>query len=275
LTGGAAMRALAAALLLALAATAHALPPFITDDTGTQGDGRWQLELVGEHVHHKRSAEVDGASVTQLRQVTAGAAVLTRGLGERVDLAVTVNGLSTSVEENGALQSRSSGLGDTVLEAKWRFYGEEEQGRSLALKASVSLPTGDENRGLGTGKASGALNFILTHESGPWVLMANAAFIRVRYKREQDEQSGRSSLWRLSGGMTCAVHEGWRLAVEAGYRTNASKDDPFLPGRNGSYAMLGAIWSFSRDDDLALGVRRAVSGGEHDWAFIGGLTLRW
>jgi hypothetical protein len=275
LTGGATMRALAAAVLLALTPAARALPPFITDDTGTQGDGRWQLEFTGEHVHHKRSADVDGASVTQLRQVTAGAAVLTRGFGERLDLAVTVIGLQNSVEENGTLQSKSSGLGDTVLEAKWRFFGEEEQAMSLALKASLSLPTGDENRGLGTGKASGALNLILTHETGPWMLMANAAFIRVRYKREEDEQSGHSRLRRFSGGMTYAVHEGWRLAAELGYRTNASKDDPFLPGRNGSYAMLGAIWSFSKDDDLALGVRRAASSGEQDWAFIGGATFRW
>ncbi len=259
--------------MLALAPAAQALPPFITDDTGTQGDGRWQLELIGEHVHHERRADVDGASVKQLRQVTAGAAVLTRGFGERLDLAVTLIGLANRVEENGTLQEKSSGLSDVVLEAKWRFY--ERGGTSLALKPSLSLPTGDESRGLGTGKTSYAMNLILTHEAGPWVLMANAAFIRARYRREEDEHANHSHLRRYSAGATYEVAEGWRLAGELGYRTNAAKDDPFLPGRNGSYGMLGAIWSFAKDDDLALGVRRAASSGEHDWAFIAGVTFRW
>jgi hypothetical protein len=259
--------------MLALAPAARALPPFITDDTGTQGDGRWQLELIGEHVHHERSADADGASVTQLRQITAGAAVLTRGFGERLDLAVTLVGLANSVEENGTLQQKSSGLGDVVLEAKWRFY--ERGDTSLALKPSLSLPTGDETRDLGTGKSSYAINLILTREAGPWVLMANAAFIRLRYQREEDEQSNHSHLRRYSAGATYEAAEGLRLAAELGYRTNASKDDPFLPGRNGSYGMLGAIWSFSRNDDLALGVRRAASSGEYDWAFIAGGTFRW
>jgi hypothetical protein len=267
------MKLVAALVMLTLATAARALPPFITDDTGTQGDGHWQLELIGEHVHHKRSVDADGANVTQLRQVTAGAAVLTRGFGERLDLAVTLIGLSTRVEENGTLQSKSSGLSDTVLEAKWRFY--DDEGTSLAVKTSLSLPTGDENRSLGTGKASGAVNLILTHEAERWTWMANAAFIRVRYKRTEDEQSNHSHLRRYSGGVTYELHEGWRLAGELGYRTNSSKDDPFLPGRNGSYAMLGAIWSSAKETDVALGVRRAVSGGEYDWAFIAGAVFRW
>jgi Putative MetA-pathway of phenol degradation len=259
--------------MLAFAPAAQALPPFITDDTGTQGDGRWQLELIGERVRHKHSADVDGASVTQLRHSTSGTAVLTRGFGERLDLAVTLAGLANRVEENGKRQEKSSGLGDVVLEAKWRFY--ERGGTSLALKPSLSLPTGDENRGLGTGKSSYAINLILTHEAGPWALMANAAFIRPRFRREEDERGNRSHLRRYSAGATYEVAEHWRLAAELGYRTNPARDDSFLPGRNGGYGMLGAIWSFSKDDDLALGVRRAASSSEYDWAFIAGATFRW
>jgi hypothetical protein len=266
-------RLVAALVMLSLATAARALPPFITDDTGTQGEGHWQLELIGEHVHHKHSARTDGATVSQLRQITLASSVLTYGWGERLDLAVTLNALRTSLEEDGTLQRKASGISDTILEAKWRFY--EDEGTSFALKTSLSLPTGDENRGLGTGKASGGLNFILTHSAGPWVLMANAAFIRVRYERAEDEQSSHSHLRRFSAGATYEVREGWRLAAELGWRTNASKDDPFLPGRNGSYAMLGGIWSPGKDTDLALGVRRAASSGEYDWAFNAGAVFHW
>jgi hypothetical protein len=268
------MGKLAAALaMLSFATAVRAVPPFITDDSDTQGAGHWQLELIGEHVHHKHSAQTDGATVSQLRQITVASSVLTYGWSERLDLAVTLNALATRVEEDGALQSKASGAGDTILEAKWRFY--EDEGTSLAVKTSLSLPTGDENRGLGTGKVSGALNFILGHAAGPWVLMANAAFIRVRYERAEDEQSSHSHLRRLSASATYEIHENWRLAAELGQRTNASKDDPFLPGRNGNYAMLGAIWSPSEDADFAFGVRRAASSGEYDWAVNAGAVFRW
>jgi hypothetical protein len=263
----------AALAMLWFVAAARAEPPFITDEAVTQGEGHWQLELAGEHVHHKRNAQIDGATVSQLRQIALASSVLTYGWSERLDLAVTLNALRTSVEQDGTLQNKASGISDTILEAKWRFYDHDDT--ALAVKTSLSLPTGDENRGLGTGKASGGINFILTHEAGPWVLMANAAFILVRYKRAEDAQSGQSHLRRFSAAATYEVHEGWRLAAEIGQRTNESKDDPFLPGRNGSYAMLGAIRSPSKDADFSLGVRRAVSGGEYDWAFIAGATLRW
>lgn len=259
--------------MLAFTPAAQALPPFVTDDSGTQGDGRWQLELVGERVRHKSSADVDGASVKQVRQITGGAAVLTRGFGERLDLAVTLVGLANRVEENGKRQEKSSGLSDVVLEAKWRFF--ERGGTSFALKPSLSLPTGDEDRGLGTGKPSYGMNLILTHEAGPWVVMANAAFVHLRFRREDDERGNRSHLRRYSAGATYEVAERWRLAAELGHRTNASRDDPFLHGRNGSYGMLGAIWSFSKDDDLEFGVRRAASSAEYDWDFIAGVTFRW
>jgi hypothetical protein len=264
---------IAALALLAIAPAARAVPPFITDDAGTQGEGRRQLELIGEHIHHERSAETGGGSVTQLRQITTASAVLTFGWSDRLDLAVTLNGLRNSLEEDGTLQEKSSGLSDTILEAKWRFY--EDQGTSLALKPSLSLPTGDENQGLGTGKSSYGINLILTHESGRWTWMANAAFARLRFERAEDEQSSHSHLRRFSGGMKYGVAEGWELAAELGYRTNASKDDPFLPGNNGSYAMLGAIWALSKDDELAFGVRRAMGGGEYDWGFTAGATFRW
>jgi hypothetical protein len=58
-------------------------------------------------------------------------------------------------------------------------------------------------------------------------------------------------------------------------RTNPLKDDPFLPGSNGHFAMLGLIYAPSEDIDLAIGIRRAVNSGEADWAVTAGATFRW
>lgn len=62
---------------------------------------------------------------------------------------------------------------------------------------------------------------------------------------------------------------------EAGVRTNAARDDPFLPGRNGHFAMLGLIYSPSDRIDLDVGIRKSLSRAEIDRALLIGATFRW
>jgi hypothetical protein len=265
--------ALAVLALMAAPLAGRAAPPYITDDTSTQGAGNWQLELIGEHVHHERSADVDGATVDQLREVSLFSPVLTYGLTESVDLALGLNYLSQRVTENGAVVESVSGMSDTALEFKWRFY--EANGLSLALKPGLLLPTGDEYRGLGTGKLSFGVNTILTYEAKPWVWMANISYFHLRFRSPQESSEGERDLWRASGGFGYYLRDNLRLAGEVGVRTNPLKDDPFLPGSNGHFAMLGLIYAPSEDIDLAIGIRRAVNSGEADWAVTAGATFRW
>ena len=265
-------RAAAAALLLA-PALPRAAPPFVTDDTGTQGAGNWQLELIAEHDHHNRTADPGTGQVHQLRQVTILSPVLTYGLTDSLDVALGLNHVHQRTTEESSTIQDARGAGDSSLELKWRLY--DADGLSFALKPGVTLPTGDENRGLGTGKLSRGLAFILTREAKPWVWSVNAAFTRVRYKLQADAHANHEHLKRFSAGFTYSPRDDWRLAGELGVRTNAAKDDPFLPGRNGSFAMLGAIYSPSDKTDLALGVRKSVSRAEIDWAFVAGATFRW
>ncbi len=263
----------AAILILASAAPLRAAPPFVTDDAGTQGAGNWQLELIAEHDHHSRSADPGTGLVHRLRQVTILNPVLTWGIADRVDVALGLNRVHQRTRQEAATLQDARGAGDSTLELKWRFY--DSAGLSLALKPGVTLPTGDESRGLGTGRASRGLAFVLTREAKPWVWSANAAYTRVRYRFESDTRANHERLRRFSAGFTYAMAEAWRLAGEFGVRTNAAKDDPFLPGRNGSFAMAGAIYSPSEAFDLALGVRKSASRGETDWAFVAGAALRW
>lgn len=266
--------ALAAALVLFTALqAARGAPPFVTDDTGTQGRGRWQLELIGEHTHHHPSAEQGGATVRQLRQATALGPVITYGIADRVDLAFGANHLRQKTTEDGTVLQSASGAGDSTLELKWRFL--EREGFSVALKPGITLPSGDENRGLGTGRVSGAVNLIAAGESAPWSWMVNVALTRVRYKLASDAAANHEHLRRLSAGVAFELSGAWRLTGEIGRRTNAARDDPFLPGRNGHFVMLGAIWSPADNLDFALGLRRSASRGEPDSAMVAGATFRW
>ncbi|MDH3289015.1 MAG: hypothetical protein OEP48_15010 [Betaproteobacteria bacterium] len=71
------------------------------------------------------------------------------------------------------------------------------------------------------------------------------------------------------------MHKELLLAAEAGIRTNPARDDPFLPGRNGHFATLGAIYSPTEKIDIAIGFRKSTNSGEADRAFPFGVTFRW
>jgi len=262
-----------AALFAVAPALGLAAPPYITDDTGTQGRGNWQLELTGEYIHHDRSAFLEGAPVDQERRVTVVGPVLTYGLVENVDVAVGLAHQRDRITENGVLVQDTEGTTDTAIEVKWRYY--ERNGLSFAIKPGLLLPTGDESKGLGTGKVSWGVNGILTYETGPWTWLANLAYAEVHFKRAEDVETNHRHLWRLSGGLGYRLHEKLQLTAEAGVRTNPAKDDPFLPGNNGHFAMLGFIYSPTESIDIAFGFRKSGNSGESDRAFPFGLTLRW
>lgn len=260
-------------LVLHPSSLARAAHPFITDDTGTQGAGNWQLELMAQRDRHGALADAGVGPVQQRNRSTLFNPVLTYGIGETVDIAVGVNYLRSRTSENGLLAQDASGKGDSSLELKWRFY--DKEGASLALKPALSVPTGNEDKGLGTGRAYWSVNFIGMVEPRPWAVFGNVAYTRPRYQLAQDTADNRERLWRASAGATLAVSGNVRLAGEAGARTNEARNDPFLPGRYARFAMLGAIYSPTDKIDLDVGVRKAFNRAETDTVLLMGATVRW
>jgi hypothetical protein len=243
--------------------------PFITDDAGTQGAGNWQLELMGQRDRHDATA----GSVRQESRSTLINPVLTYGLSETVDIALGLNYLRTRVSENGLTVDDVSGKSDSSLELKWRFY--DADGLSFAVKPGISLPTGDENRGLGLGKTSWGINLIADYDVKPWAWFANLAYFHPRYARAEDAAGARDHLWRVSAGTTYAVRDNFWLAGELGVRTNEARDDPFFTGRHAQYAMLGLIYAPTDKIDLDIGLRKGLNRGEVDTVFLVGATFRW
>lgn len=247
--------------------------PFVTDDAGTQGAGNWQLELMAQRDRNSRSADTGAGPAHQRSRSTLFNPVLTYGLLDTLDVAVGLNHLRNRVSENGAVTEDASGKSDSTLELKWRFY--EQGGFSLALKPGVSLPTGDETRGLGNGRASWGVNLIADYEAEPWVWLANVAYSRARFKLPQDQADNRSDLWRISGGAEYIVRKDLRLVGELGVRTNEARNDPFLPGRHAQFAMAGLIYSPTEKIDFDIGLRKGLNRAETDTVLLIGATFRW
>ncbi len=260
-------------MLLAAAASARAAHPFLTDDTGTQGSGRWQLELLGEEIRSSATADTGAGPVQRELRNAAYGVVLTRGIRDDLDVALGGIYLRQRSVENGTTVYEAAGRGDSVLELKWRFY--DAGGLSLALKPGLVLPSGDEARGLGTGRTYWGANLIVTQGAGDWTLLANLAYLRSRYALPADAEANRANLWRASAGFAYRAAAALRLVGEGGRRSNPAHEDPFAPGAVGGFVMLGVIYSPSADFDLDLGLRRRMSRAEPDDALLAGATLRW
>ena len=247
--------------------------PFISDDAGTQGAGTWQLELMAQRNRSSRTADAGAGPTQQNSRATLFNPVLTYGLRDTLDVALGLNYANINVTENGVVTEDASGKSDTTLEMKWRFY--ERDAFSLALKPGITLPTGDEQRGLGTGKASWGVNFIADYDAEPWVWIANVAYVKARFKLPQDQADMRSDLWRVSTGAEYVVRKEFRLVGELGVRTNEARNDPYFPGHHAQYAMLGFIYSPTEKMDFDFGLRKGLNRAETDKVFLLGAAFRW
>ena len=232
---------LALLALSVLATSAQAFQPLITDDTGTQGEGGQQLEFAAtrDRAHNKESKE----------RVRTLDGVYTYGLTETLDLFA-----GTSHSRIRASEQRSSGLGNTALGAKWRFFENEESGTSLAIKPEIALPVSSsrERDGLGTGKTSGNLTAILTQEVPFGAIHVNAGLGRDRFRHSDENPT--TNYKRFSVAPVWEVSEQWKLALDTGIES-ARADSHTVRTR---FVELGAIYSPNKNLDFAVGTIRAV-----------------
>lgn len=228
-------------MLAGCAVPAFAFQPLVTDDTGTQGSGGNQLEL---SVNEDRAGTA--ASTERLR---AWPLVYTRGLTESLDVFA---GLRYARIRSETAVGDASGSGNPSFGAKWRFYENEENTLGLAVKSEVLLPvsTGRERAGLGNGRASGALTLILTQKVRFGAIHANVGYGRDGYRdalNHPDTTKTRASIapvWNLT--------DRWKLAVDLGAESSHAGGVRILS----DFVELGAIYSPSKDLDLALGLLR-------------------
>lgn len=256
---------LSGALVLVLAGTALAAHPLITDDTGTQGRGKFQLEVTGEISRDKE--RLAGRSTRD----TGGelAVALSAGLADTVDLVVGVPWVWSRVKEDGILTGDDQGIGDLSLELKWRLL--ELGGFSLAVKPGVTLPTGDEHRGLGNGKASYGATLIASQELGPVTLHANGAYTRNEYKLAADRELNRHDIWHASVAGAYRATRDLQLVANYGVESNGEHGNNTWP----AFLLGGVIYTVTENLDLDLGVKRGLNGPEADLSYLAGVACRF
>ena len=203
--------------LLILSSVSYAAHPLITDDTGTQGKGKFQVELNSEVGFDKEKDE----GITTKERGSEVSTILSYGITDNVDVVLGVPYQWNKAWEDGDMTSDEDGVSDMSIELKWRFY--EAEGLGLALKPGITLPTGNEEKGLGSGRMSYGLTFITTKEIEPWAFHLNLAYTHNEYKLEEDKDANRKDIWHASLASQVEVIKDLSIVANIGVEKNADK----------------------------------------------------
>ena len=135
--------------------TAHAQQPFLTDDADV---------TEYKHFHIQFSNEFDVLQRFDYPSLTQNTSVLEVGYGVWRNLEVSVNGPLIDISNSRIITPRHLvGLGDIELQVKFNPIKEKEGSRMPALAATfaIEFPTGNTNKGLGSGLADYFINGII------------------------------------------------------------------------------------------------------------------
>lgn len=246
--------------MMLLVESTYAAHPLITDDVGTQGKGTFQLEVNTEFA---RDEEAEAGAVTEEKGMEASA-VLSYGILETLDIVVGLPYTRIEVKENANTVLDEQGLSDASLELKWRFF--EAGGTNFALKPGVSFPTGDEKKGLGTGKYGLSLFLIADREADALTFHLNLGYYRNNNRFEEKE-----NLWHASLAAELKASEAVRIVGNIGIEENpdtASDTDP-------AFALAGIIYAVSENFDIDLGYKVGLSSAETDSTVLAGMAFRF
>jgi len=248
------MRRFFASVLVALAASgpAHAAPPLITEDTGTQGKGAFQLEVTIEQARQSRSGtSYDG---------TETSVVLNYGVAEDIDLQFIVPYLHLT-EETAAGRTVTKGVLDAYLNLKWRFY--ERDTLSFAVLPSLIVPTGAA--GLSSERVNPGARLIASYEPGAFAVHADGG-----YRNFDNVQGLREHLYHLSAAVMYTLHDTLKLVAD---QSGETSPDP-ASSNSVRYTTLGAIWIFSPGVGIGCGVKMGHGDQAIERSYLCGVGMR-
>jgi hypothetical protein len=239
---------------------AFAAHPLITDDTGTQGKGKFLLEVNSEFNYDKERAE----EITTKETGGEVATLLSYGITENIDIVLGLPYQWIKTEEDRETISNVDGISDMSLEAKLRFY--EKDGFSFALKPGITFPTGNEKKDLGTGKVSYGIFFITTKEMKPWAFHLNLGYIRNKNKIDE-----RTDIWHASLASEVEVIKDLKAVANIGIERNPERTSDGHP----AFILGGLIYSVSENFDIDFGVKRGLNKPETGYAILVGIAFRF
>jgi len=240
---------LAVMAVLFLSAPAAAFTHLAGEDTIFLGKDGKQMEGWVDYSVSKEGPD---------RYSTGAAAKLGYGFWEGLDLAVTVpwhGWNSRGIAE--------SGLGDALIEAKFKVKGRSDW--TLALRPGFSLPAGDEAKSLGAGEGGVWLDGIAGIAGGAWQFYLNAGYLHNRNSIDEEK-----NILRASAAALLRVHP--RVLATAELSAATGKDK--ASASNPVTSVFGLSWSPYPTLDLDAGLKLGLTRAAENFGLVAGATLR-
>ncbi|HLE41745.1 MAG TPA: transporter [Nitrospirota bacterium] len=239
-------------ILLLVPAAAWAAHPLDVEDAETEGKGRYSLEFTGDYVKDNGMTSTE-TTVT----ITAGAA-------EDTDLSLEVPYLLLNPSpETGR---HEAGFSDLRLKLKHRFYETPDE-QSLAYLIHADLPTGDEKKGLGSGKVEWGGRLIGTKEWDRLELHLNAGY----ESHGSALKKGDFTLeYAVSYGLAAEyeITEPFELVVEVSGERRKQDGQFSRP----LFLLGGAIYELSESWYVDVGLRAGLNTDAEDYALLAGVA---
>lgn len=246
--------------LLLVSSFSWAAHPLITDDAGTLGKGKFQIEISGQHDSDKEIVNGVDTKWTGSQLATT----LSYGFIENADLVLALPYQWGKTTEDGVTTYQEQGIADVTLDLKWRFF--EQNGFSLALKPGLRFPTGNEEKGLGAGRLGYQAFLIGSREIALWAFHASIGYILNENKADAER-----NIWHASFAATYEVIKDLKVVGNIGIERNrdksATKDPAFVLG--------GFIYSLFDNLDVDFGVKYGLNSVETDWSLMVGAAFRF
>jgi hypothetical protein len=157
------------------------------------------------------------------------------------------------------------GAGDTAADMKWRFF--ERDKLSLAVRAGINAPTGDADRGLGSGKPTYHGLLAASIDLAPFALHVN-----IGYTRNRADPMERRDLYHASAAAVWTRDASWRvLLLELAADTNVDNTASVRP----AVARVGAIYTVKKGFDIDIGYQTRLNRAAASEVLLVGVTARW
>ncbi len=221
--------------------------PLLSEDTGTQGTGNYELEL-----GYDWSQQDGDQNVLFQPQLSWGASATT-------DLIIQP---SFVTDRNDG--ERLTGAGDTNLDAKWRFLSTTPW--SLGVRAGLELPTAKKGLGLPHRNVSPHAVLVATGDFTPLTIDLNAG-----YGVAPADPTHRGNLYHFSGAGTYEIRQRLFLLIDTSFDSNP---DYGQGGRYAAIGLLGLIYTIRPGLDIDTGFRGRLNGTGPAQQFLLGITFR-
>ena len=149
------------------------------------------------------------------------------------------------------------GLSDTSVGVKWRFLEEDPHLPQMAVYPQVTVPTGDDRRGLGEGKPSYRLPLVVQKSWGRWTVFGNVGAVL-------QSRPGSPNFWFHGLTVLREVSPNLELGVEEYGNSPIDRDEPSSLGFN-----AGGIWMASETVGVLFSAGRTVRGEQATTLYLG------